>query len=129
MLLIISNSIIYLLNKTGILQPAESLKAAGNMLPLYLAVSLGTGYREELFFRSYLLSAVMNDKNPAVPVAAVSLLFSLCHISQGYPGLLISFTSSIILSVIFLKHRNIHINAIAHAFFNFFILTAAVFSV
>ena len=129
-LLLTSNIIVFLLNKAGIFPSPDSFSAVKSMLPLYLAVSLATGYREELFFRSYLLPAILAYNNsPALSVAGVSLLFSLCHISQGYPGLAVSFTGSIILSAIFLKHRNIHINALAHALFNFLILAAAVFSV
>jgi len=130
LLLVTSNLIVLLFNKAGIVPSSESFSAVKTMLPLYLAVSLATGYREELFFRSCLLPAIMTDTiSPVFSVAGVSLLFSLCHISQGYPGVAVSFAGSIILSVIFLKHRNIHINALTHALFNFLILAATVFSV
>ena len=109
-------------------EAAAAVRDNFTLLPLYLAVSAVTGYREELFFRSYLLNALKNNGRYYVPVILSSLMFSACHAYQGTTGILLSFSGGIVLSLIFLKHRNIHINALSHTFFNFFVILSYLFS-
>ncbi len=109
-------------------EAAAAVRDNFSLLPLYLVVSAVTGYREELFFRSYLLNALKNNGRYYIPVILSSLMFSACHAYQGTAGILLSFSGGIVLSLIFLKHRNIHINALSHTFFNFFVILSYVFS-
>jgi membrane protease YdiL (CAAX protease family) len=59
LLLVFSNVLLYLLTNafsgTAPFFSAEPLPADKKLIPLYFFASLATGYREELFFRSYLL--------------------------------------------------------------------------
>jgi membrane protease YdiL (CAAX protease family) len=109
-------------------EAAAMIRGKYSLIPLHLIVSVSTGYREEFFFRSYLLNAINSNGKYIVPVITSSLMFSVCHIYQGSAGIIFAFTGSIILSIIFLKNRNIHINALSHAFFNFFVIISYLFS-
>ena len=109
-------------------EAAAAVRDNITLLPMYLAVSAVTGYREELFFRSYLLNSLKNNGRYFIPVILSSLMFSACHAYQGTAGIFLSFSGGIFLSMIFLKHRNIHINALSHTFFNFFVILSYVFS-
>ncbi|MCL2294219.1 MAG: CPBP family intramembrane metalloprotease [Spirochaetes bacterium] len=165
LLLIISNSIVFLLKLTGVIQEVQKIETIKKFIPLYLLVSFITGYREELFFRAYLInffektaekrgcstntatrqsqdfacaayntaapviSAKTVRQNRAVIAISTSALFAICHISQGAPGVIVSFINGVLLCFIFFRFRSIHINAISHALYNFFILLYSVFSI
>ena len=90
-----------------------------------LIISLFTGYREELFFRSYFISASEKYYGKMISAAAGSVLFSLSHVSGGLHAVILSLAAGFFLSYIFLKHRNLHINALTHAIYNFLILVSA----
>ncbi len=127
-LLITASAAGALLVMTNITAVPAKINAVRRLLPLYLAVSILTGYREELFFRHYLITELGKNIKNFYPVIISSLMFAACHIYQGTAGIIISFLTSIMLSVIFLRHKNIHINALSHTAFNFCILASAVFS-
>ncbi len=139
LLLIISNTAALVLIMTGAMQAVSKINSIKQLIPLYLAVSLITGYREELFFRSYLINffektannqnMLNHDRiNKMALVMVISLMFSICHIAQGIGGIIISFLNSLLLCFIFFKHKNIHINALSHALYNFFVLLASIFA-
>lgn len=93
------------------------------LLPLVAAVCLLTGYREELYFRSFLplqLGAL------GIPLGAAALganlLFSLGHLYQGKKAFLLVFLLGGYLAVIFRWKRNLHINALAHGLYNLAVL-------
>ncbi|MBN2651057.1 MAG: CPBP family intramembrane metalloprotease [Spirochaetales bacterium] len=91
--------------------------------PLTLAgiIFLATvvGYAEELFFRSYLF-VVMKKLPSALIVLFSSAFFSIGHIYQGIEGVVVTFFIGIFLGIIYLKTRNLHLVAIAHALYDVF---------
>ena len=99
------------------------------ILPLVFLTTITTGYSEELFFRSYLLTEFINkdEDNRLQVAAAVSLLFAAGHIYQGIGGFISTFITGIYFSLIFLKTRRIHPIALAHGFYNFSVLILSVF--
>ena len=98
-------------------------------IPLVFFFSLVTGYREELFFRSYLLTRLSKiSGNAFIGLLLSSLLFSCGHIYQGPAGFFIALIQGFYFGVIFLKTRNLHRLALAHAFYNSTILFLTLFS-
>ncbi|MQY76677.1 MAG: CPBP family intramembrane metalloprotease, partial [Spirochaeta sp.] len=95
-----------------------------SQLPLALIFSLVTGYREEFFFRAYLLTRFLHlGVNPYLGVLAGTLLFSLGHLYQGPAGPAVAFIQGIYFGLIFLHKKNIHLLALAHTLYNFTILS------
>ncbi len=98
-------------------------------LPLALAFSIVGAYREELFFRSYLLTRFSQLGIPAAgAVASATALFTLGHWYEGPLGLALAGLLGIYFSVIFLKTRNLHLIALAHALYNFAVLCSSLFA-
>ncbi len=94
-----------------------------SQLPLALIFSLATGYREELFFRAYLLTRFSQlGVNPYFGILACTLLFSLGHLYQGPAGLAVAFIQGIYFGLIFLYKKNIHMIALAHSLYNLTVL-------
>ena len=94
-----------------------------SQLILAFVFSITTGYREELFFRSYLLTRFENI-GVSFPIATVSstVLFATGHLYEGYIGFTVALTIGFYLVYIFKKFHNLHINAITHGLYNFTIL-------
>jgi len=90
------------------------------LLPLAVLFSLAAGYKEELFYRAYLLTRF---RPPTLPVwtvvAASSLLFAWGHVYQGITAVLFAFLQGLAFSAGFLKIRNVHVLAAAHGLYNF----------
>ena len=98
-------------------------------LPLALIFSMTTGYREEIFFRSYLITRFRDLAVPALPAAlAASFLFALGHYYQGWIGVIFTFAQGLAFSIFFLKRKNVHVLAIAHGVYNFTVLAIGVLS-
>ena len=127
LLIIIANSSAFILKIAGLLQNMPTITSSKQLIPLYLLVSIVTGYREELFFRAYLIKFFEKNTNKVTLAIIISALFAICHISQGIAGIMVSFINSILLCFIFFRYKSIHINAISHALYNFFVLLASVF--
>ncbi|MFO7782336.1 MAG: type II CAAX endopeptidase family protein [Spirochaetia bacterium] len=130
-LLAASGAVVLLLPET--MQEAVStgfrfrLTNAG-LLPLVLLSSLAIAYREEAFFRAYLLTRF--EQLSLSPVASVLLgaaAFSLGHIYQGFGGALIAFILGVYLGWIYLKRRSVHVVAVAHGLYNFTVLAVGLF--
>lgn len=76
-------------------------------------------YVEESFFRFYLLSRKSELKLGTAPAVALSAaLFSICHLYEGYWGVLNAALSGTVLAVIFLRFKSLHGISIAHAIYN-----------
>jgi uncharacterized protein len=91
-----------------------------SLLPLVLVSSLITGYREEIFFRSYLLTRLRDIGISKYSTVIISTaLFSIGHIYQGPLGVIIAVCISFYFSIVFLKNRDLHAVAIAHGLYNF----------
>jgi membrane protease YdiL (CAAX protease family) len=90
------------------------------LIPLLFIFSFITGYKEELLFRSYIITR-SSQLNIPVPVAiGIGVAaFSLLHSYEGISGILFALFSSIYLSLIFIVKRNIHLIAWCHGIFNF----------
>ena len=92
------------------------------LIPLIFLTCMATGYSEELFFRSYLLTEFHLPGKEIYAVTGSSLLFALGHIYQGLPGFLGTFAIGIFLASIFIRKRRLHTIAIAHGLYNFTVL-------
>jgi membrane protease YdiL (CAAX protease family) len=88
-------------------------------IPIALLFGLTAGYREEFFFRSYLLGR-LEEMSVPVPVAvAMSVaLFCVGHLYEGALGLAVAAVLGTMLSLAYIRTRNIHVVAIAHGFYN-----------
>jgi membrane protease YdiL (CAAX protease family) len=96
------------------------------LLPLVLVFGVVTGYREELFFRGYMITRLCDLGAPgAAAVAASSLLFAAGHLYQGVSGLAVALALGVYFGVFFLRRRDVHRLALAHALYNTAILVAS----
>jgi membrane protease YdiL (CAAX protease family) len=104
------------------LEPAELW-----FFPLLGLFALVSAYREELFFRSYLITELETfGKKAAVAVGAG--LFSLGHAYQGISAVAATAIIGIFLGWLFLKTRNIHVVSISHGLYNFVVLIASLWA-
>jgi hypothetical protein len=93
------------------------------LLPLAACFSLLTGYREELFFRSYLLTRLRQAGLPAAAaVAASALLFAGGHAYQGPIGLAVALALGLYFALAFARQGNLHRVAWAHGLYNLAVL-------
>ncbi|MAG14021.1 MAG: hypothetical protein CMN78_05440 [Spirochaetales bacterium] len=98
------------------------LRDLPNIILLAL-VCLTTGYKEELFFRSYMFVDLVAVGQKEYTAAAISaLFFSIGHIYEGIASFLGTLVIGGFLAWCFTKTRNIHLLAIAHALYNFGII-------
>jgi membrane protease YdiL (CAAX protease family) len=78
-----------------------------------------TGYLEETYFRAYLFvrleEAGLDEKKG---IALSVLLFSLCHIYEGFWGVLNAALAAFVLSIAYLRRKSVHGPAWAHAVYN-----------
>ncbi|MFP4442768.1 MAG: CPBP family intramembrane glutamic endopeptidase [Spirochaetia bacterium] len=93
------------------------------VIPLMVLSSFVTGYREELFFRSYLIHRFEQIKLPVWGAVILSgLLFSIGHFYQGWAGFLVSFSIGLYFGALFVYRRNLHFLAAAHGLYNIAVL-------
>jgi membrane protease YdiL (CAAX protease family) len=97
-------------------------------IPLALCFGITAGYREEFFFRSYMLGR-MDELGIRVPlaVAASTVLFSAGHVYEGPLAVAITAGLGILLSVSWLRRRSLHVVAIAHGLYNTAVLCLGLF--
>ncbi len=93
------------------------------LLPLVAITSLLTGYREELFFRAYMLPR-LRQAGVAFPGAVLvsTALFAVGHLYQGLLGLAFAAVIGVILALAFRRRRSVHPIGLAHAGYNFLTL-------
>jgi hypothetical protein len=93
------------------------------MIPVVFVTCLVTGYLEESFFRSYLITwGEKRGIGKTGLVAGINVLFAAGHVYQGPLGFLATFLIGILLSFQFLRHRNLHLIAWSHGYYNFIVL-------
>ena len=92
------------------------------LIPLIFLTCMVTGYSEELFFRSYLITEFNLQGKEIYTVIGTSLIFALGHVYQGLPGFLGTFAIGFFLASIFVRKRRLHTIAIAHGLYNFTVL-------
>jgi len=90
------------------------------IFPLIFLTCIVAGYREELFFRAYLITNFKRSGlNTYYAVTISVVLFSMGHLYQGVVGFWGTALIGLYFSLIFLRCRNVHIIAIAHGLYNF----------
>jgi membrane protease YdiL (CAAX protease family) len=96
------------------------------LVPLALVFGLVIGYREELFFRGYLLTRLAEIGVPAAPaVAGSTLLFAMGHLYQGPAGFVTAAALGAYFGTLFTRRRNLHRLALAHGLYNTAVLVAS----
>jgi uncharacterized protein len=92
-------------------------------IPLAILFGLTAGYREEFFFRSYLLGR-MDEIGVPVPiaVAASTALFCVGHVYEGALAVAVTAALGLLLSAAWLRRRSLHVVAIAHGAYNTLVL-------
>lgn len=90
------------------------------MIPFIFIFCLLTGYREELLFRSYIITRCSQFSIPVLYAIVISVFsFGILHLYEGIIGFLFAFFSGVFLSIIFVLKKNLHIIALSHGIFNF----------
>ncbi len=93
------------------------------LVPVVLLTCVLTGYHEELFFRSYLLTVLPGlGFSDVAAVLATTLLFASGHVYQGLPGFIGTAVIGACLSIVFLRKRSLHLVALAHGLYDFLAL-------
>ena len=93
--------------------------ASASQIPLAVVFGLAAGYREEFFFRSYMLRRLEQMGSPLpLSVAASTLLFSAGHYYQGPLGLATSAALGVLFASVYVRRRSLHVIAIAHGLYN-----------
>jgi membrane protease YdiL (CAAX protease family) len=99
------------------------------LAPLALLFGLVIGYREELFFRGYLLTRLAEAGVPAaLAVAGSTLLFAMGHLYQGPAGFVTALALGAYFGALFTRRRNLHRLALAHGFYNAAVLVASLWA-
>jgi membrane protease YdiL (CAAX protease family) len=99
------------------------------LIPAALLFSLVTGYREELFFRAYLLTRFTGLGAGRLPAVLLSsMLFAAGHIYQGPAGFGVALLQGCYFSLLFLRRRNLHRLAWAHGLYNALILMVSLYN-
>ncbi len=97
--------------------------SSASQIPLAFAFGLVAGYREEFFFRSYMLKRLdQMGLHPALAVTVSTLLFCTGHVYQGPLGLATSAGLGVLFATVYLGRRSLHVIAIAHGLYNAIVL-------
>jgi membrane protease YdiL (CAAX protease family) len=100
------------------------------LIPLALLFCLVTGYREELFFRAYLITRLCQLRLPAAAaIAASTVLFAGGHVYQGIAGFAVAAIQGAYFAVLFVRLKNVHPLAVAHGLYNTTVLVLSLFYV
>jgi membrane protease YdiL (CAAX protease family) len=93
--------------------------AGPSQVPLAVAFGLVAGYREEFFFRSYLLRRMDQLGVPVtLSVVTSTVLFSAGHLYQGPLGVATAAALGVLFAGAYLRRGNLHVIAIAHGLYN-----------
>ena len=97
--------------------------AGPQQIPLAFLFGVVAGYREEFFFRAYLLSRFEELGVPAyAAVAGSTLLFCTGHFYEGLLAVGITAALGIILAAAWQRRGSLHVVAIAHGLYNALVL-------
>jgi membrane protease YdiL (CAAX protease family) len=89
-------------------------------LPLTALFCLAVGYREELFFRAYLMTRLGElGIKPVWTILGTSVIFGMAHFNQGLLGVLTTGGIGLIFAAVFNARKDLHTVAGAHALYNF----------
>ena len=98
-------------------------------VPLALAFVLVSAYREELYFRAYVLTVLEEIATPPwLAVVTSALLFGLGHLYQGWLAAAGALLVGTAFALLYRRRPSLHRLAWAHAAFNLAVLTATLFA-
>ncbi len=90
------------------------------LIPILLVTTMVNAYREELFYRFYLLGRLDQlEFSAASAISLSSILFSIGHVYQGLPGFLLALSTAFFLAGIYWRTRRFYAVAAAHGLYNF----------
>ncbi len=93
------------------------------LIPLMLLSSLSVGYAEELFFRFFLIDALVEAGTPMYTAATASvLIFALSHYAQGFSGIAFAAVLAVFYTRLRFKGYDIHALALGHALYDAIVL-------
>jgi membrane protease YdiL (CAAX protease family) len=99
-----------------------------SQIPLAVLFALTVGYREEFFFRAYLLRRLDQTGMPSWAAIALSTaLFSAGHIYEGIIGIALAACLGALFSIAYLRWRSLHVVAISHGLYNALALCLGLF--
>jgi membrane protease YdiL (CAAX protease family) len=88
-------------------------------MPLIVLLCITVGYREEFLFRAYFLAFFTRIGSPLpVTLFLSAFIFGLLHSYEGIIAMIFAGCAGLFFSWMFVKHRDLHEIAIAHALFN-----------
>jgi hypothetical protein len=128
-LLVLAWALSWVLSRLGeagsrALEPRLPPVAAGPPGPLAL-LSLVTGYREELFYRCYLITRLAHLGLPGgAAVAAAGVIFGLGHLYQGPAAVALAMVQALVFGVLLRRGASLHGLAVAHGLYNFAVLVS-----
>ena len=94
-----------------------------SQIPLALAFAMVAGYREEFFFRSYMLKRLAQLGFPvSLSVAASTLLFCAGHVYEGPLGLATAAVLGVLFAAFYLRRPSLHVVAVSHGLYNAIVL-------
>ena len=106
------------------LEPRIAPAAAGTPAALAL-LSLVTGYREELFYRCYLVTRLAALGLPgSAAVAVAALVFGFGHLYQGPAAVALAVAQAVAFGILLRRGQSLHALALAHALYNFAVLVS-----
>jgi len=92
-------------------------------IPVAMLFGLTAGYREEFFFRAYLLGRLDElGLNVPAAVAVSTTVFCLGHVYEGPLAVAVTAVLGVLLSAAWLRRRSLHVVAIAHGAYNALVL-------
>ena len=96
-------------------------------IPVALVFGLAAGYREEFFFRSYLLGR-LEELGLPLPIAGIAstILFCAGHLYEGPLGVAVAAVLGAILCIAYIRRPNLHVVAIAHGMYNTIVLCLSI---
>ncbi len=103
--------------------------SSASQIPLALAFSIVAGYREEFFFRAYLLKRFESLGVPvALSVAISTLVFCIGHVYEGPLGLATAAALGVLFAAVYLRNHSLHVIAIGHGLYNAAVLCLSLLS-
>ena len=95
-----------------------NLRSAAQV-PLAVAFGVATGYREEFFFRSYLLERLREiGLSSTVAVVLSTALFCLGHLYEGILAIATAAALGVLFCLVYMRRRNLHLIALGHGLYN-----------
>jgi uncharacterized protein len=107
----------------GLYADRESPVMTASLIALF---SIAVGYREELFYRAYIIHSLSaRGASPSAAILLSSILFAAGHAYQGAAGMASSALLGLALALAYVKGVRLHALAWAHAGYNALILYGA----